>query len=397
MALLVPNIGELESLRYLLNATHQIPRNLILKLFTSDTTPAEGDVPSQTAYFEPYAAGNTLGYGTAPDTGYHAVVNNRSDQDYTNQYGILLNGNRWAISTAGDPVATATGAGTSGEYTITVSSTSGTISVGNLVAGTGIGAGAKVSRVAGTTVVLTVANSGAVSGTINFTGGVTTATYPEQTFTFSAAADDVYGYYLVRANNLPLSVLGVEDACDIAAGTQLTKGDNTDFCTGIVGQSTITLPNVANIMNDITVGMVVGGNNAVPNGTKIIGIDLLQRDLYLDQTLTDNIQVATDSSITLDYSTVTTPVAHELVVGDVIYVARGTGNTTTTPGVYTVFSTPTTTTFNTTPALDGGGSGAAGDLTLYNSIMYAERFTNGPYPIQNDGDQIKITLNVSLD
>jgi hypothetical protein len=29
--------------------------------------------------------------------------------------------------------------------------------------------------------------------------------------------------------------------------------------------------------------------------------------------------------------------------------------------------------------------------------MYAERFTNGPYTIANNGDQIKITLNVALD
>jgi hypothetical protein len=29
--------------------------------------------------------------------------------------------------------------------------------------------------------------------------------------------------------------------------------------------------------------------------------------------------------------------------------------------------------------------------------MYAERFTNGPYTIQNNGDQIKITLNVVSD
>jgi hypothetical protein len=29
--------------------------------------------------------------------------------------------------------------------------------------------------------------------------------------------------------------------------------------------------------------------------------------------------------------------------------------------------------------------------------MYAERFTNGPYAVQNNGDQIKITLNVALD
>ena len=59
MALLVPNIGELESLRYLIaNNNHtpsladQSPRNLVLKLFVSNTTPAEGDVPSTTAYLD---------------------------------------------------------------------------------------------------------------------------------------------------------------------------------------------------------------------------------------------------------------------------------------------------------------------------------------------------------
>ena len=281
MALLVPNIGELESLRYLLNATHEIPRNLVLKLFTSNTTPAEGDVPSQTAYYEPYADGNTLGYGTASNTGYPLVVNNRSDQDYTNNYGILLNGNRWAIATAGDPIASGTGTGSAGAYTISVASVTGTISVGNLVSGTGIGSGAKVSRVDGATVVLTVANSGAVSGTVNFTGGVTTATYPEQTFTFTAAAGNIYGYYLARANNLPLALHGVEDAASAAAATTLTKGDNSDPCAGTVGQNFITLPNVAAIMDNICVGMTVGGNSAVPANTTVIGMDLLNRIVYI--------------------------------------------------------------------------------------------------------------------
>ena len=390
MALLVPNIGELESLRYLLNATHQIPRNLVLKLFTSNTTPAEGDVPSQTAYYEPYADGNTNGYGTAANTGYPTATDNRADQTYTNMYGILLNGNRWAISTAGDPIASGTGSGTSGEYTITVSGVTGTISVGNLVSGTGIGAGAKVSRVDGSTVVLTVANSGAVSGTINFTGGVTTATYPEQVFTFTAAAGNIYGYYLARANNMPLSIHGVLDAAAASAGTALTKGTNSDPCAGVVGNNFITLPNVSGIMDDITVGQVVGNNNAVPAGTKIIGIDRLQRIIYLDNNLTDNIQTATDEEIQLTYSKVSAT-AHGLVVGDVIYIAQGTTGTSTA-GTYTVFEVPDANTFHTTPALDG-----AGDLTLHSSIMFAERFTNGPYPIQNNGDQIKITLNVSLD
>ena len=390
MALLVPNIGELESLRYLLNATHQIPRNLVLKLFTSNTTPAEGDVPSQTAYYEPYADGNTNGYGTASNTGYPTATDNRADQTYTNMYGILLNGNRWAISTAGDPIASGTGSGTSGEYTITVSGVTGTISVGNLVAGTGIGAGAKVSRVDGSTIVLTVANGGAVSGTINFTGGVTTATYPEQVFTFTAAAGNIYGYYLARANNMPLSIHGVLDAAAASAGTALTKGTNSDPCAGVVGNNFITLPNVSGIMDDITVGQVVGNNNAVPAGTKIIGIDRLQRIIYLDNNLTDNIQTATDEEIQLTYSKVSAT-SHGLVVGDVIYIAQGTTGTSTA-GTYTVFEVPDANTFHTTPALDG-----TGDLTLHSSIMFAERFTNGPYPIQNNGDQIKITLNVSLD
>lgn len=390
MALLVPNIGELESLRYLLNATHEIPRNLVLKLFTSNTTPAEGDVPSQTAYYEPYADGNTLGYGTASNTGYPLVVNNRSDQDYTNNYGILLNGNRWAISTAGDPIASGTGTGSAGAYTISVASVTGTISVGNLVSGTGIGSGAKVSRVDGATVVLTVANSGAVSGTVNFTGGVTTATYPEQTFTFTAAAGNIYGYYLARANNLPLALHGVEDAAAAAAATTLTKGDNSNPCAGTVGQNFITLPNVAAIMDNICVGMTVGGNSAVPANTTVIGMDLLNRIVYISADLTDNIQVETDSSITLDYSKVNAT-GHSLVVGDVIYIAQGT-TSTAVAGTYTVFEVPDANSFHTTPALQG-----TGDLTLHSSIMFAERFTNGPYPIQNNGDQIKITLNVSLD
>ena len=393
MALLVPNIGEVESLRYLLNSTHQIPRNLILKLFTSNTTPAEGDVPSATAYYEPYRDGNTNQYGQTVQTGYPTAVNNRTEanQNYTDAYGILLNGNRWAITTAGDPVASATGTGAQGEYTMTVASTTGTISVGNLVSGTGVGSGAKVSRVSGNLVVLTVANAGAVSGTVNFTGGVTTATYPEQEFTFSGAAGNVYGYYLARANNMPLSIHGVVDAAAASAGTPLVKGDASNQCTGVVGQSKILLPNVAGVMDDITVGMVVGSNNGVPANTEIIGIDYATREIYLNNALTDNIQVATDPAINLSFSKVSAT-GHQLQVGDVIYIAQGTTNSGTTAGTYTVFEVPDANTFHTTPALDG-----TGDLSLYSSIMFAERFTNGPYPIQNNGDQIKITLNVSLD
>ena len=344
MALLVPNIGELESLRYLINNNNHVldrednaPRDLILKLYSSDTTPAEGDVPSATAYYEPYANGNTNGYGSASSTGYPLAVNNRTEAryDYTAQYGILLNGARWKINQD---------------------------SSANVV---------------------------------------TTATYPEQTFTFTSAAGNIYGYYIVRANDMPVSVHGVVDAASGAAAATINKGSSGSPCIGVIGQDYITLPNSATIMDNVTLGMQVSAATTsaiAASGVFVGGIDRATRRIYLCDSsnvavlLTDNIQAATDPTINLNYTVVTTSAAHSLQAGDVIYIARGSSNTTTTENTYTVFSTPSGTTFETTPALDG-----TGNLTLYSSIMFAERFTNGPYPIQNNGDQIKVTLNISLD
>ena len=73
MALLVTDQGEIDSLRTLLNSTHTIPRNLVLKLYTSNTTPGESDVPSSANYYEPYNASNASGYGSAATTGYPEV------------------------------------------------------------------------------------------------------------------------------------------------------------------------------------------------------------------------------------------------------------------------------------------------------------------------------------
>lgn len=65
------------------------------------------------------------------------------------------------------PSTTATG--TAGQLTITVSSATGIVS-GMYVTGTGIATGAVVALVVGTTVTLTIANTGAVSGTVTFQG-----------------------------------------------------------------------------------------------------------------------------------------------------------------------------------------------------------------------------------
>ena len=460
MALLVHDNGELQSLRYLVNSNHNIPRNLILKLYSSNTTPAESDVPSQLKYYEPFDATGSVGYGTAPSTGYPSVINNRNDQDYANQYGILLNGNRWNVRTILTPIATTTATGgTTGQYTITVTTTTN-IAVGHYVTGTGIGANATVAAINGSTIVLTVANSGTVSGTLEFGVGTTTASYPEQTFTFTSAANNQYGYYLIRANNMPYQVHGVADAATVSAAVGIAKtsnigvignnyitlfetvynptltGSNSDFSvtvsdatgittaqrltgTGIAAGARVTGVNgttvyldkantgavsgvgsfFANVSENLSIGMGVthgflpGETDAIAPGTTVIGIDERTRIVTLSSNLLNNIQAATGATVYFNQSQVSTgSTAHGLVAGDVIYIARGSGNTTTTPSTYTIAPNPSSTSFRTIPALDGSGA-----ATLYSSIMFAERFTNGPYNIQNNGDQIKVTLNISLD
>jgi len=470
MALLVTDQGEIDSLRTLLNATHKIPRNLVLKLYTSNTTPSESDVPSSTKYYEPYNALNASGYGYAPTTGYPLCLNNRTeeDQDFSGQYGILLNGNRWTIATTVTPVATTTATGTANDYSITVASATD-IKKGDYAEAAGIPTNTYVVDIQGTALELSQQLTAGLSNTsISFGRGRSTASYPEQVFTFTSAAGSVYGYYLARANNMPVAIHGVADAGTVAAGAQITKTG----CKGVIGNDYVNLLDVnvtptitagtsgtfeiavssatniaqgqvvtgtgiaaetrvvgvsgttvyldkaltgnasgtatfkVNVAQDLTVGMAVS-QTATPNGiasnTKIVGIDYKTRTgeigprIYLSNQLIDNIQVSNgNDAIKFDFSVVTTDpgnvaTAHELNPGDVIYVAQGT--TSTIPAAhYTVFEVPTSTTFTTTPALQG-----TGDATLYSSIFFAERFTNGPYAIQNNGDQIKVTLNVSLD
>jgi len=470
MALLVTDQGEIDSLRTLLNATHKIPRNLVLKLYTSNTTPSESDVPAVNRYYEPYNATNTSGYGSAATTGYSTCVNNRTeeDQDFSDQYGRLLNGNRWTIATTVNPVATTTATGTANDYSITVASATD-IKKGDYAEGAGIPTNTYVVDIQGTNLELSQQLTAGLSNTsVSFGRGRSTASYPEEVFTFSSAAGSVYGYYLARANNMPVTVHGVSDAGTVALGSQITKTG----CKGVIGYDYINLLDVnvtpsitagtagtfeigvsssanvspgqlvtgtgiapqtrvvgvsgtvvyldkaltanasgtatfrVNVAQDLTVGMVVSQTalpNAIAADSVIVGIDYTTKTgeigprIYLNKVLIDNIQVSNgNDAVKFDFSVVTSDpgnvaTPHKLNPGDVIYIAQGT--TSTIPAAhYTVFEVPTPTTFTTTPALQG-----VGDATLYSSIFFAERFTNGPYAIQNSGDQIKVTLNVSLD
>ena len=479
MALLVTDQGEIDSLRTLLNATHEIPRNLVLKLYTGPATaPTEQDVPSATKYFEPYNASNTSGYGSSPTTGYPEVVNNRTEenQDFTQQYGILLNGNRWTIATTASDVANTTCSGTTGTYQIVVDDNTD-IKKGDYVTATGVPINTYVVDIDGANLELSQKlTANITAGTAcSFGRGRTTASYPEQIFTFLGAAGNVYGYYLARANNMPVTLQGVVDGGTVAAlGTSIEKAE----CKGVIGNNYIELKDTTvvsaissgaqngftitvasgtgvkkgqvvtgtnipaetrvvgvatndifldkpitggnasgnatfkvNVAEELTIGQAVTktggggqtGPDAFPASTVITGIDFATKTgeqgprVYINNQLTDNVGTASSNDkVDFDYSVMTTDpsgsaVDHNLSVGDVIYIAQGTTSTISAQH-YTIHTVPTNSTFTTTPALSG-----TGDATLYSSIFFAEQFTNGPYAIQNNGDQIKVTLNVSLD
>jgi len=95
-----------------------------------------------------------------------------------NVTGVLTTANKYlqcpsdflsVYSLAVYPYNTTTATGTSGQKTIVVASTTG-VAVNQQVTGTGIGTNAQVRSISGTTITLTVANSGAVSGSVVFQG-----------------------------------------------------------------------------------------------------------------------------------------------------------------------------------------------------------------------------------
>lgn len=95
-----------------------------------------------------------------------------------NVVGELTTGNKYlecpsdflsVYSLAVYPYASTTATGTSGQSTIVVASNSN-ISAGMYVSGTGVAPGATVSSVVGTTITLSDANTGTVSGTVTFQG-----------------------------------------------------------------------------------------------------------------------------------------------------------------------------------------------------------------------------------
>lgn len=380
MALLVPNIGEQESLRYLVNLTHNQPRNLILKLLSNGSAtpwsnPTETDTPASlrtATYVEPYTYASG---GTAASSPYGYPL---CEAPYANQYGILLDGSNWTVTT------TATCTASYPEQTFTF--TSGSVYIH----------GYYVAR----------ANNIGQQFLNNLTGG---ATASATTFTGTAAAstptENIQGLRALKLSPVASptgssggynsSIFTVSSATGIVVG-QFVQGTGIGpyaRVTGISGTSiSVSVPCTGTVSGTVNFfeGRIAQGQGVSGTGigasAKVVGYDPVTGIATLDVAHTATVS----GTITFSFSQVSAT-AHGGLVGDVVYIARGSGNTTTTEGTYMITDTSANA-FQTWPALDGTGS-----VVIYDSIMFLEKFTNGPYYIQNNGDQIKITLNVSLD
>jgi hypothetical protein len=356
MALLVPNIGEIESLRYLVNQAGQTPKNLVLKLISNTNVaaatfaPSEADTPKSviaSGYTEPY----TYAVGTATAAldpygyNYYGALNSAgaiipaaaSGVAGTRKYGYLLPGGQWSATISRDPT------------------------------------------------------------------GTTTASFAEQVFTFTAGTTYIHGYFVARQNSIQQQFLNNPTNTNVsAAATTATRTSAAATSTENVQGSTrlkVTAA-VGNIAPGMVVTVTSGQTGAITGTVKVTGVDnavissaaglAAAYIVNLDTPLTTSLTPAGGDAIQFAFSQITAT-NHGGQVGDVVWIGRGTGNTTTTEANYTIYEVPDANTIRTWPALDGTGT-----CGIYDSIMFSESFTNGPYKIQNNGDQIKITLNVSL-
>ena len=112
-----------------------------------------------------------------------------------------------------------TATGVLGQSTITVSSSTG-IAIGQRVRGTGIGAGATVASISGTTITLSVPNFATVSGTVSFKATLYTGLSGTSTYAFWAGSD-------TAGNSDGLANFSVTQAGSVIARKISIIGDGT--------------------------------------------------------------------------------------------------------------------------------------------------------------------------
>lgn len=398
MPLLVPNIGEQESLRYLVNYSHNKPTNLLLKLISSASAtpwsnPTETDTPVSlrtAAFIEPYTYASG-GSAAASPFGYPLA-----DAPYVNQYGKLLDGSNWTC-TAAEGTDTTTASYPEQTFNFTAGSTyihGYMVCRANSVAQSFLNnSTASVSVAANASLTGTADTATATGGPNGFATNTLGSPYVQVTavasptgsagafnsanFTVSSATSIVVGQYAIGTGVGPYArVIGIN-------GTTISVSVP---CTGTVSGT------VKFYEGRFAQGQDISGTG-IPGSTTIIGYDPSNGTITLSQAANATVS----GTITSAFRTIAAT-AHGALPGDVVYLARQTGNSTLVTGTYLVNHCPDANSFETIPAISTAASvtGGSNGVIIYDSIMFLEKFTNGPYYIQNNGDQIKVTLNVSL-
>jgi hypothetical protein len=128
----------------------------------------------------------------------------------------------------------------------------------------------------------------------------------------------------------------------------------------------------------------------VPNASEVI-----MMENFLNKTAPQNLVLKLYSSNTTPAETDTVAAYTELSGGGYADIDLVAANWTVTPG------NPTSAVY---PEQTFTFTGAAGNVYGYyvvqavsGALMWAERFTNAPLNIQNNGDEIRITLQITLE
>lgn len=128
----------------------------------------------------------------------------------------------------------------------------------------------------------------------------------------------------------------------------------------------------------------------VPNASEVIMLEN-----FLNKTAPQDLILRLYSSDTTPAETDTDATYTETSGGGYAEVALTAASWSVTPG------NPTTASY---PEVTFTFTGAAGNVYGYyivqsvsGSLMWAERFTNGPFNIQNSGDEIRVTLQITLE
>ena len=399
MPLLVPNIGEQESLRYLVNHSHNTPRNLILKLLSNGSAtvwggPAETDTPAslRTATFvEPYTYASGGSAATSP-YGYPLC-----DAPYANQYGKLLDGSNWTC-TAAEGTDTTTASYPEQTFTFTAGSTyihgyyvARANSIAQIFLNNSTGSATVAANATLTGTAATATASGGPNGfATNTLGSVYVQVQPAASQTGSAGAYNSSSFTCATVTGIAIGQYAVGTGVGPYARVTGISGTTISVsvpCTGTVSGT------VNFFEGRFAQGQDITATAGIPGSTTIVGYDPTNGIITLSQAANATVT----GTVTATFRAVAAT-AHGGLPGDVVYLARQSGNSTLVTGSYIINHCPDANSFETIPAISTGASatGGANGVIIYDSIMFLEKFTNGPYFIQNNGDQIKITLNVSL-